>query len=94
MDWVGERYNTKDKILKVVEEEKDKIQKNNTSDIFNEEERNMLNNLECKVRRPLTNGEVDWKLKSRAIWFENSDEKNKIFHHFSNHRKRMNTIWE
>jgi hypothetical protein len=37
---------------------------------------------------------VDWRIKSRAVWIELGDENMKYFHHFANHRKNHNTIWE
>jgi hypothetical protein len=38
--------------------------------------------------------EVDWRLKSRAIWLDKGDENTKFFHAFVKGRKEINTIWK
>jgi hypothetical protein len=38
--------------------------------------------------------EVDWRLKSRAIWLDKGDENTKFSHDFAKGRKEINNIWK
>jgi hypothetical protein len=38
--------------------------------------------------------EQEWRLKSRDLWLQAGDNNTKLFHHFSNHGRNLNTIWE
>jgi hypothetical protein len=49
--------------------------------------------LEERRRNLLEEKEVEWRLKSRAIWLEKGDENTKLFQAYAKGRKMSNTIW-
>jgi len=38
--------------------------------------------------------EQEWHLKSRTLWLQAGDNNTKIFHHFDNHGRNLNMIWD
>jgi hypothetical protein len=38
--------------------------------------------------------EREWHLKSGALWLQERDNNTKLFHHFPNHKRKINKIWE
>jgi hypothetical protein len=50
--------------------------------------------LENKRNEWLKKEEVEWRLKSRALWLQAGDNNTKKIHHYTNHCRNVNTIWE
>jgi hypothetical protein len=53
-----------------------------------------IKSLEERRNAWLRKDEQEWRLKSHALWLQVGDNNTKFFHHFSNHRRNLNTIWE
>lgn len=56
--------------------------------------RDNIHSLELKRKHILQIRETTWHLKSRAIWIQEGDRNTNFFHRFSNHRRKINSIWE
>jgi hypothetical protein len=50
--------------------------------------------IENKRNEWLKKKETEWRHKSWALWLQDGDNNTKKNHHFANHRKKLNTIWE
>jgi len=70
------------------------ISESKPSEFFLEEEKTSLRNLEETHQALLVKEEHNWCLKIRPLWIHEGDNNTKLFHHFANHRKWVNTIWE
>ena len=84
------KYQSRDKVLKEIEDEIVIFHKKNAKGVFNEEERNRLNELENDVRRLLANKEAKWRLKNMTIWIESGDENINFFDHFTQEKIEYN----
>jgi hypothetical protein len=49
-----------------------------------------MKTLETKKAKLLEEKEMDWRMKSKAIWLDLGDQKK--IHNFANHRSNINTI--
>lgn len=56
------------------------------------EVRNQICALELKKKDILHKMEMTWHLKSRAIWIREGDKNNIFFHHYANHKRKVNSI--
>jgi hypothetical protein len=50
--------------------------------------------MEERKSRWLSNEELEWKQKSRALWIQAGDNNTKYFQQFANLRRNQNSIWE
>lgn len=50
--------------------------------------------LEREKEQILKEAEIEWRLKSRALWLEAGDQNTKYFQKMATHCKNYNTIWE
>jgi hypothetical protein len=53
-----------------------------------------LRELEAERSKLLLEKELDWCIKSKAIWLDVGDQNTNFFHNFTNHKKTRNTIWK
>lgn len=68
------------------------IFEHNILGVFRVEEKSRLKEIESKKSRILAHGEVEWCLKSREDWIENGIENTKLFHSYTNHKKKIKMI--
>lgn len=61
---------------------------------MDEEDLASLKLLEARNTELFLDREKEWRIKSKATWVDVGDHNTSIFHKFSNHKKRKNTIWE
>lgn len=57
------------------------------------ESKELLLQLESKLRKLLKDQEANWRLKSRALWLKFGDENTKFFQLYAKGRQLKNTIW-
>ena len=62
--------------------------------VFSVEDTKALWDLEDKRRDLVSKEDATWRLRSRAIWIKQGDNNTIFFHHSTNHRKNINSIWE
>jgi hypothetical protein len=70
------------------------IFENCPSQVFEQEELNLLRSLKQRKDKILEMEESTWRLRSRAIWIEKGDKNTKFFHKFASQRRCQNTIWD
>jgi hypothetical protein len=64
------------------------------SQIFEQEDLDLLKLLSQRKVEILSIEEATWRLRSRAIWIEKGDKNTKFFHKFASQRSSHNTIWD
>jgi hypothetical protein len=52
-----------------------------------------LKDLERRKNELLELEEVQWRIKSRALWIQERDNITNFFHNYDNHKKHINVIW-
>jgi hypothetical protein len=94
VNWLREKTKANSEELKKVMDALQDLFKENSSGVFLVEELSSLKSLEDKNKHLLDLEEVEWKLKSRAIWLVEGDNNTNFFHKFASHKKNYNTILE
>jgi hypothetical protein len=64
------------------------------SQVFAQEDLDLLRTLKQKKDQILDYEEATWRLRSRAIWIDKGDKNTIFFHNYATHRRSQNTIWE
>jgi hypothetical protein len=93
-EWAKNHALKNQKDLREVEKGVKYMFENNEEGIFSEEEYQSLKELEGKKKVLLNKENVEWTLKSKAIWLIEGDNNKKKIHKYANYRRKINTIWE
>jgi hypothetical protein len=64
------------------------------SQVFVQEDMDILKALKQRKELILSIEESTWRLRSRAIWLNKGDKNTKFFHKFATQRRSQNTIWD
>lgn len=88
------KANRKKELLEIEEGNLSRIIFEVDDEALNQAQLEELKCLENKRNEWLKQEEVEWRLKSRALWLQAGDNNTKKFHHYANHRRNVNTIWE
>ena len=64
------------------------------SQVFAQEDLDLLRTLEQKKDQILDYEESTWTLRSRVIWLDKGDKNTKKNHNYATHRRSQNIIWE
>ena len=90
--WARDYSTNQQKQLKEVEISLKENYRKNKFGIFTEEELKEVREKELKREELLAREKELLRLQSRAIWIKEGDNNTIFFHHFSNHRRNLNTI--
>jgi hypothetical protein len=71
-----------------------KIFENCPSQVFVQEDLDLLRSLKQRKDLILSTEESTWRLRSRAIWIAKGDKNTKFFHKYASQRRCQNTIWD
>ena len=80
--------------LRVFEDEIEYLENSMNDDYFSSHNKDRLAFLNAERSIVLLKFEKTLRLKSRAVWLEVGDNNSKFFHHFANHKRVSNSIWE
>jgi hypothetical protein len=61
---------------------------------FSEDDVSFLCELEAHCHSILEKEKTTWCLKSHALWQKEGNNNTKLFHHYANFSKNLNSIWE
>eukprot|EP00253_Pinus_taeda_P006521 PITA_06521 len=92
--WERKKQEEWRKDLATIEEELKVLHKQVTIHSLPPIVREKIHALELGKKKILQIRETTWRLKSRALWIKEGDKNTKFFHRFSNHRRKLNTIWQ
>jgi hypothetical protein len=77
-----------------IDQQLSEIFKRCPSQIFEQEDLDLLKSLKQRKNDILSIEEASWRLRSRAIWIEKGDKNTKFFHKFASQRCSHNSIWD
>jgi hypothetical protein len=64
------------------------------SQVFKQDELNILKALKLRKDNILAIEESTWRLRSQALWLNKGDKNTRFFHKFATQRRNQNTIWD
>jgi hypothetical protein len=64
------------------------------SQIFKQEELNLMRALKTRKENILAIEESTWRLRSRALWMQKGDKNTSFFHKYATQRRIQNSIWD
>jgi hypothetical protein len=64
------------------------------SQIFKQEELNLMRALKTRKENILAIEESTWRLRSRALWMKKGDKNTSFFHKYATQRRIQNSIWD